>query len=249
MWTLPSYGDYLERYHPGLRKQMAEAGAPEGFEDVVATINPIADDQPETPARWSVTFAVDDAYATAAKATELGGKVIVPPFDAPWVRMTVIADPQGRGSSPASSRAKTCAGHSLTESSARVRSGGYVEVRVEESGTNRARRNETPEAVPDASATAPTGRRNAGLSADQRKATLDRTLQIQEAQGWRIEARSDFQATIAKGKPLNNMLHLLLTIVTLGIWGIVWASLAITGGVKRRTITIDEDGNVIDSIV
>jgi predicted enzyme related to lactoylglutathione lyase len=95
MWTLPGYGDYLERANPGLRKQIADAGAPEGFEDVVATINPIADDQPDTPARWSVTFAVEDADATAAKATELGGKVIVPPFDAPWVRMTVIGDPQG----------------------------------------------------------------------------------------------------------------------------------------------------------
>jgi predicted enzyme related to lactoylglutathione lyase len=42
-----------------------------------------------------VTFAVDDADAAAAKATELGGKVLVAPFDAPWVRMTVIADPQG----------------------------------------------------------------------------------------------------------------------------------------------------------
>jgi predicted enzyme related to lactoylglutathione lyase len=95
MWTLPGYGDYLEGYHPQLREQMAEAGAPERFEDVVATINPIGDDQPDTPPHWSVTFATDDADATAAKATELGGTVIVPPFDAPWVRMTVIADPQG----------------------------------------------------------------------------------------------------------------------------------------------------------
>jgi uncharacterized protein len=95
MWTLPGFGDFLERDNPDIRKQMAEADAPEGFEDVVATINPIADDQPDTPAHWSVTFAVDDADATAAKATELGGKVIVPPFDAPWVRMTVIGDPQG----------------------------------------------------------------------------------------------------------------------------------------------------------
>jgi uncharacterized protein len=95
MWTLRGYGDYLESYHPGLRKHMAEAGAPERFEDVVATINPIADDQPDTPAHWSVTFAVDDTDAAAAKATELGGKVIVPPFDAPWVRMMVLADPQG----------------------------------------------------------------------------------------------------------------------------------------------------------
>jgi predicted enzyme related to lactoylglutathione lyase len=95
MWTLPGYGDHLEQGDPDLRKHMAEAGAPAGFEDVVASITPIADDQPDVAAHWNVTFAVDDADATAAKATELGGKVLVPPFDAPWVRMTVIADPAG----------------------------------------------------------------------------------------------------------------------------------------------------------
>jgi uncharacterized protein len=62
---------------------------------VVAGVNEIRDDQPDTPAHWGLTFAVDDADAIAEKATELGGKVIAPPFDAPWVRMTVIADPQG----------------------------------------------------------------------------------------------------------------------------------------------------------
>jgi predicted enzyme related to lactoylglutathione lyase len=95
MWTLPGYGDYLEQDNSDLRKQMAELDAPKGFEDVVASINPIPDDQPDTPAHWNVTFAVDDADATAARATELGGNVIVPPFDAPWVRMTIINDPQG----------------------------------------------------------------------------------------------------------------------------------------------------------
>jgi uncharacterized protein len=95
MWTQPGYGDHLERDNPELRKQVAEAGGPAGFEDVVASLNPIPEDQPDTPAHWSVTFAVDDADAIAAKATELGGKVIAPPFDAPWVRMTVIGDPQG----------------------------------------------------------------------------------------------------------------------------------------------------------
>jgi uncharacterized protein len=95
MWTLSGYGDFIERHHPDLRERWAEAGAPEGFEDVVAQINRIADDQPDTPAHWSVTFAVDDADAAAARAAELGGSVIVPPFDAPWVRVTVLADPQG----------------------------------------------------------------------------------------------------------------------------------------------------------
>jgi uncharacterized protein len=95
MWTLPGYGDHLEETTPGLRKMVQESGGPAGFEDVVASINPISDDQPDTPPHWSVTFAVDDADAIAAKAAELGGKVLVPPFDAPWVRMTVLSDPQG----------------------------------------------------------------------------------------------------------------------------------------------------------
>lgn len=95
MWTLPGYGDYLERDNPGLRERVAEVGGPPGFEDVVAAINPIPDEQPDVPAHWSVTFGVDDADAIADKANELGGKVIVPPFDAPWVRMAVLADPQG----------------------------------------------------------------------------------------------------------------------------------------------------------
>jgi predicted enzyme related to lactoylglutathione lyase len=95
MWTLPGYGDHLEQRDPGLRERIASLGAPVGFEDVVASISRIPDDQPDTPAHWSVTFAVDDADATAQRATELGGTLVVPPFDAPWVRMAVIADPHG----------------------------------------------------------------------------------------------------------------------------------------------------------
>jgi len=95
MWRLPGYGDFLAQIDPGIRERNAESGAPEGFVDVVATLNVIGDDQPDGPEYWSVIFAVEDADATARRAAELGGTVVVPPFDAPWVRMTVIADPQG----------------------------------------------------------------------------------------------------------------------------------------------------------
>ena len=94
-WALGGYGDFLEQRNPGNRERMAAAGAPERFEDVVASVAPIADDQPDVAPHWGLTFAVDDADAIAARATELGGRVLVPPFDAPWVRMTIIADPQG----------------------------------------------------------------------------------------------------------------------------------------------------------
>ncbi len=92
MWALPEYGDFLERRTPGTRENMAAMGAPSRFEEVVASVAPV--EQGEPP-HWDVTFAVDDADAIAAKATELGGRVVLPPMDAPWVRMTVIADPQG----------------------------------------------------------------------------------------------------------------------------------------------------------
>lgn len=95
MWTLPGYGDHLEEIQPGTREAMAEGGAPDGFLDVVAMLNPIGADDSDTPAHWSVTFAVDDADVAAERAAELGGTVVAPPFDAPWVRMTVLADPQG----------------------------------------------------------------------------------------------------------------------------------------------------------
>jgi predicted enzyme related to lactoylglutathione lyase len=95
MWALPAYGDFLEQRTPGRRENMAAMGAPPRFDETVAAIAAIPDDQADTPAHWSVTFAVDDADAAAATATELGGQVVVAPFDAPWVRTTVITDPQG----------------------------------------------------------------------------------------------------------------------------------------------------------
>ena len=90
-WALPAYGDFLEQRTPGMRENMASMGAPARFEEVVAAVS----EAPDEPPVWGVTFAVDDADAIAARASELGGEVLVPPFDAPWVRMAIIRDPQG----------------------------------------------------------------------------------------------------------------------------------------------------------
>src|ERR671916_5979 len=77
------------------RERNAALSAPAGFEDVVASLILLGDDEPDTPAHWGVTFGVDDADAAAQRTRELGGTVVAGPFDAPWVRMAVIADPQG----------------------------------------------------------------------------------------------------------------------------------------------------------
>jgi uncharacterized protein len=96
-WRLSGYGDHLAKRDPDLRDRLEADSAPGGFEDAVAALVPIAgDSSPEDiPAHWSVTFAVDNADAVADTAAKLGGKVLAPPFDAPYVRMTVVSDPQG----------------------------------------------------------------------------------------------------------------------------------------------------------
>jgi uncharacterized protein len=50
---------------------------------------------PGVPNHWHVYFAVDDADAAAAKVSELGGSILVEPFDSPVGRIAVARDPQG----------------------------------------------------------------------------------------------------------------------------------------------------------
>jgi predicted enzyme related to lactoylglutathione lyase len=47
------------------------------------------------PARWSVDFWVSDADELAARVPELGGSVVVAPFDSIPTRQAVVADPFG----------------------------------------------------------------------------------------------------------------------------------------------------------
>jgi predicted enzyme related to lactoylglutathione lyase len=95
-FRMPGYGEFLASKDPDLYERQGAIGAPPGFEDAVAWLVPVKNEDPDpTQAHWSVTFAVDDADAIADRAGDLGGTVLVPPMDAPWVRMTVIRDPQG----------------------------------------------------------------------------------------------------------------------------------------------------------
>ena len=97
MWRVPGYGSFLEQRDPDLRQRQDDVGAPEGFEDAIAWLVPMTSGHfsDDAPPHWSVTFAVDDADAIADRAAKLGGKVLMPPVDAPWVRMAVLSDPQG----------------------------------------------------------------------------------------------------------------------------------------------------------
>jgi predicted enzyme related to lactoylglutathione lyase len=93
MIRVPGYGDHLEALTPGTLAGHKEAGAPEGFSDAIGWMQAPSD--PDGPARWAVTFSVADADETALRARDLGGAVLVEPFDVPYVRMAVLRDPEG----------------------------------------------------------------------------------------------------------------------------------------------------------
>lgn len=79
---------------------------------------------------------------------------------------------------------------------------------------------------------------------DERKAILDAAVANTVSGGWRVESRTDFQAVLVKGKNHSHLLHLILTILTLGLWLLVWIPLGIFGGEKRATMTVDAAGRV-----
>ncbi|MEV4540499.1 VOC family protein [Micromonospora echinaurantiaca] len=67
-----------------------------GAQIVAGMMPPLGDDFPDdSPAYWSVYFAVADADAAAARAAELGGTILVPPQDIPAGRYAALRDPQG----------------------------------------------------------------------------------------------------------------------------------------------------------
>jgi hypothetical protein len=62
--------------------------------------------------------------------------------------------------------------------------------------------------------------------------------------GWRVESRTPTQVIFTAGKPANHILHLLLTLVTFGLWLIPWAIIASRSGVMREVVTV-VDGEIV----
>jgi hypothetical protein len=100
---------------------------------------------------------------------------------------------------------------------------------------------QTPAAppTPDLPAASQTPRK----SSDERKEVLGRAIHTQVPQGARVESQGDYQAILVKGHRPNHMLHLVLTLVTLGLWLFVWLGVIAFGGEKRMSASVDEWGN------
>lgn len=77
----------------------------------------------------------------------------------------------------------------------------------------------------------------------ERKSLLEQQIISYVSRGWRLDTQTDFAAVLSSGKRLNHILHLLLSIVTFGIWIIFWIVMGITNKIATVTISVDKFGN------
>lgn len=82
------------------------------------------------------------------------------------------------------------------------------------------------------------------LTSDDRQELLNAAVAKEARHGWSIQSQSATQASLVKGKPTSHLLHLILTIITLGVWLIVWILVVIFGGQKTKVLTVDVAGHV-----
>lgn len=96
----------------------------------------------------------------------------------------------------------------------------------------------TPESMP-----APDPR----LSAEDRRVLLAETVSNYVSNGYRVESQGDAQAVLVRGRRPNHLLHLILSVLTIGVWALlVWLPIATFGGERRRVITVDLYGHVAE---
>jgi len=84
-------------------------------------------------------------------------------------------------------------------------------------------------------------------SVDQRKEILRNFVIGRVANGYRVELQDDLSAVLLYGKRPNHILHLLLSIITLGIWLFIWIIIALSVKESRSLYKIDEYGVIAQS--
>jgi len=83
---------------------------------------------------------------------------------------------------------------------------------------------------------------------DERRALLDSALKRYGAGGWRVEDRSDFQATVTHGKDFSRLSHVFQSLMML-CHSKQEPQGRPAAGVRRRLLTIDEQGSLVDQDV
>ncbi len=76
------------------------------------------------------------------------------------------------------------------------------------------------------------------------RASLDRAVANELAAGADLETQTSTHAVLTRGKKVNHVLHAILSVLTAGVWLIVWAILVAGNKRQRVTLFVNEHGEI-----
>lgn len=83
------------------------------------------------------------------------------------------------------------------------------------------------------------------ISESEKANKLAQAIANEVTRGWRVESQSQVQGVLVKGKPVNHLLQIFISVVTLGFWLLVYIPIAIINRRQTKIIRIDDFGNTL----
>lgn len=81
------------------------------------------------------------------------------------------------------------------------------------------------------------------VDAAERERLLDQVIEASALQGADVVARHPARAVFSTTRPVSHVVHLLLTILSAGVWGIAWIALASGREDVRWVVSVDDRGH------
>jgi Na+-transporting NADH:ubiquinone oxidoreductase subunit NqrC len=78
----------------------------------------------------------------------------------------------------------------------------------------------------------------------KRREALDGAVRRALEKGARLESRTDYSAVLVVANKPNHVLHLVLSIVTFGIWLLTWLLIVRRGDEARILVSVDDDATI-----
>jgi hypothetical protein len=82
-------------------------------------------------------------------------------------------------------------------------------------------------------------------SENEKANKLALAISTEVSKGWRVESQSQIQAVLVKGKPINNTLHIVFSVLTLGVWLLIYVPILLVNRRQTKIIRVDEFGNTL----
>jgi hypothetical protein len=82
-------------------------------------------------------------------------------------------------------------------------------------------------------------------SENEKANKLALAISTEVSKGWRVESQSQIQAVLVKGKPINNTLHIVFSVLTLGAWLFIYIPILLVNRRQTKIIRVDEFGNTL----